>query len=361
MKRIFNAFLTLAMVITAGMTLTSCSVDDNPTTPQNSLAQQLVGEWINEYDYSGTGDILIVTIYHFYGDGTCWKELNLRQGNEVFDQTDSRYATSQSTYTIDASGRVVMTVRDADRGTEETEVLTFDGTHLSVTYVEKPIIMVRATDAQIQFYQAEADAWHGGSDDGGEGRLLSAATRADYGKVVCAAGHLHPAKTAVPDGCTAVGILGKVTEIGHGLILSLYDATPQNWFLNILNWKTEKAFAGTRLKILPDDAARGTNLTSYTTLGDIAVSNWAVAQKDDYEAIFTNLGSTTGNQNGKTYDDNVNAYITTGVGGNALSEHHYITPTKRDDSHIWYFDKRYWGSLYTGNGDPSPIRPVLGF
>ena len=47
--------------------------------------------------------------------------------------------------------------------------------------------------------------------------LLSAATTADYGKVVCAAGHLHDAKTAVPDGCTAVGILGKVTTTGHGL------------------------------------------------------------------------------------------------------------------------------------------------
>ena len=47
--------------------------------------------------------------------------------------------------------------------------------------------------------------------------LLSAATTSDYGKVVCAAGHLHDAKTAVPDGCTAVGILGKVTTTGHGL------------------------------------------------------------------------------------------------------------------------------------------------
>jgi len=55
--------------------------------------------------------------------------------------------------------------------------------------------------------------------------LLSAATTADYGKVVCAAGHLHTAKTAVPAGCTAVGILGKVTETGCGLILALKDAT----------------------------------------------------------------------------------------------------------------------------------------
>ena len=47
--------------------------------------------------------------------------------------------------------------------------------------------------------------------------LLSAATTSDYGKVVCAAGHLHDAKTAVPTGCTAVGILGKVTLVCYGV------------------------------------------------------------------------------------------------------------------------------------------------
>ena len=59
----------------------------------------------------------------------------------------------------------------------------------------------------------------------GEVRPLSTATASDYGKVVCDKGHLHPAKTAVPDGCTAVGILGKVSSTGHGLILALEDAT----------------------------------------------------------------------------------------------------------------------------------------
>jgi len=58
-------------------------------------------------------------------------------------------------------------------------------------------------------------------------KLLSAASAEDIGKVVCAAGHLHDAKTAVPAGCTAVGILGKVTETGCGLILALKDATHQ--------------------------------------------------------------------------------------------------------------------------------------
>ena len=238
MKKIFNAVLALAMVITAGMSLSSCtSNDDNPTTPQNSLAQQLVGEWINEYDYDGTGDILIVTIYHFYGDGTCWKEINLRHGNEVVDIMVSRYATSQSTYTIDASGRVAMTVKNAETDTEETEVLTFDGTHLSVTYVEKPIIMVRATDAQIRFYQAEADAWHGGSDDGGEdaedggvavGHPLSESA---VGEIVGSDGLAYAKvyRSSLPEGVSAAAMVA-YKDGTHGLAIALSDEpTKMNW------------------------------------------------------------------------------------------------------------------------------------
>ena len=192
--------------------------------------------------------------------------------------------------------------------------------------------------------------------------LLSAATTADLGKVVCAAGHLHDANTAVPDGCTAVGILGKVTETGHGLIIALQDATSQAW--NTINgWTSETTYAGTTLKVLPDDAARGTNLTSYTTLGETAVSNWAVAQKSDYEAIFTNLGSTTGDSDGKVYDANVNAFITTGVGGSALfatKEDGYWPATEYPNgSYGWCFKPDYWN--YRNKDFSIKVWPVLGF
>ena len=60
-------------------------------------------------------------------------------------------------------------------------------------------------------------------------RLLSTATAGDIGKVVCASGHLHDAKTAVPTGHTAVGILGKVSKTGHGRILALKNAMWQPW------------------------------------------------------------------------------------------------------------------------------------
>ena len=185
--------------------------------------------------------------------------------------------------------------------------------------------------------------------------LLSAATAEDLGKVVCAAGHLHDAKTAVPDGCTAVGIVGKVTETGHGLILALQDAPEQTW--NTINgWTSVTTYAGTTLKVLTD-AARGTNLTSYTALGETAVSNWAVAQKSDYEAIFQNLGTTTGNDDGKTYDANVNAYITTGVGGTAISGN-YWSATELNGDDAWDFSSR-WD--YYDKSSSSNVRPILGF
>ena len=191
----------------------------------------------------------------------------------------------------------------------------------------------------------------------GEATLLSAATAEDVGKVVCTAGHLHDAKTAVPAGCTAVGILGKVTETGHGLILALQDATAQTW--NTINGCTSvTTSAGTTLKVLPNDAARGANLTSYTVLGATAVSNWAVAQKSDYEAIFQNLGSTTGDGNGTTYDGKVNAFITTGVGGDAISGY-YWSATEKDGGNALAFISSLWGLSEKTNS--LSVRPVLGF
>ena len=188
--------------------------------------------------------------------------------------------------------------------------------------------------------------------------LLSAATTADYGMVVCSKGHLHPAKTAVPSGCTAVGILGKVTETGHGLILALQDAAWQTW--NTINdWNSVETYAGTTLKLLPNEA-RG-SLTDHVWLGGILdhimVSNWCVAQKSDYEAIFTNLGSTK-YDGGYTYDANVNAYITTGVGGTAMAAF-YWSATEDDDYVAWVFDSGYWHIYFKTNS--GSVRPVLGF
>ncbi len=120
-------------------------------------------------------------------------------------------------------------------------------------------------------------------------------------------------------------------------------------------------YAGTTLKVLPDDAARG-SLTDYIWLGGvldhILVSNWCVAQKSDYAEIFTNLGSTKSDKDGYTYDSNVNAYITTGVGGAAL-DGSYWSATEDASLTAWFFYSDWWSeNLKTVSYN---VRPVLGF
>lgn len=184
---------------------------------------------------------------------------------------------------------------------------------------------------------------------------LYAATEADHGKVVCAAGHLHPAKTIVPTGCTAVGILGKVTGTGHGLILALHKARNQSW--NTIDGWASKEYASTTLKALPDDELGRSLTNNYTRLGSTTVSGWAVAQKDDYVAIFKNLGSTKGDSKGEVYDANVNAYIT-GAGGDAITEAGW-SASGDDNDNAWYFAGEYWISNRKKNSNS--IWPVLGF
>ena len=183
---------------------------------------------------------------------------------------------------------------------------------------------------------------------------LSSATVDDLGAVVNSEGQMSVEKAAASG--TAVGIVGKVTATGQGLILALKDATSQTWE-TITGWDSFTTYAGTTLKVLPGNAARG-SLTSYTKLGSTNVSNWAVGQKSDYEAIFINLGSKKRDGDGTTYDGNVNAYITTGVGGNAISDRYWSAAASTWGG--WSFNSDYWiADLKTSIS--ASVRPVLGF
>ena len=94
--------------------------------------------------------------------------------------------------------------------------------------------------------------------------------------------------------------------------------------------------------------------------GKTAVSNWAVAQKSDYEAIFTNLGSTQSDGfNGTTYDDNVNDYITTGVDGLAILGFYWSATEESDYNESWNFYNYCWTT--NGKSTSYNVRPVLGF
>ena len=190
--------------------------------------------------------------------------------------------------------------------------------------------------------------------------LSSATAEWDLGAVACDDGYLYMEKKDVPSGKTAVGILGKVTETGHGLILALQDAPSQNWY-TINGWPSVTTFADTELKQLPEKALG--SLKIYTlfmrSLSDFnTLSSWCVAQKRDYDEIFVNLGSTDVNSNGTTYDGNVNAYITTGVGGTAMTSNNYWSATEYDVNCAWNFG---YGWYELGKGINLNVRPVLGF
>ena len=119
-------------------------------------------------------------------------------------------------------------------------------------------------------------------------------------------------------------------------------------------------FADTELKQLPNEALG--SLKSYALLmhslsDPIPVSSWCVAQKDVYSAIFQNLGSTK-YDGGYTYDANVNAYITTGVGGTAMAAF-YWSATEDDDYVAWVLYSGYWQIYFKTNS--GSVRPVLAF
>lgn len=192
-------------------------------------------------------------------------------------------------------------------------------------------------------------------------RTINNATAGDIGKVVCASGHIHPAKTAVPTSCAAIGIVGMITSQGHGFLLALRNAKEQDW--NTINAWENLNYLGVSLKIVPDSELGG--LSQFSSLPKIyfpsintSFSNWCVASREDYGEILINLGSEVGDRYYKGYDDNVNAYITTGVGGESLYRSYWTTTD--------------WGSLdallFNANGMfqsqkiySTNIRPVIGF
>ena len=244
MKKFFMWVLAATLTCGFGMTLTSCSVSDNPSTPQNPLAQQLVGEWIFEletdgiedYDFGGETETLadgatIAILYHFYDDGRCWKEINLMKDGRLVDQPVSRHATDESTYTIDANGRVVIVIKDADTGIDQTEELTFDGTRLTTQYAnaDAPITLERATDVQMLLYKTESDDWHGGSAEKKYNVVDYKPKRVDNSRwmkqlkdsrLVC--------DLSLPgshDACTAEGWINDIIGIGAEIIAKCQDLT----------------------------------------------------------------------------------------------------------------------------------------
>lgn len=154
----FWTIAAILMICGASM-LTSCSSDDDKTTDKSSaLENALVGEWISE---TVVDEYTVALIYHFYDNGFCWKEIDLMENNVLVDQSMDRNSTDGSKYSINTDGKVVINLEDS----KETDELSFDGTKLTYQYAGTTYTLVRATDAQVQLYKEESDAWHGGSDE----------------------------------------------------------------------------------------------------------------------------------------------------------------------------------------------------
>ena len=328
-----NSNLLILALLTIGMGMTSCegALDD------------ILGEWSRPTPGNvtpGTDEGEVTSI-----------EVDL-------SKIDAKYLDSEKTklqLTVGDEVTLSFTILPEEMASTEVELTATDATILSIDGLK--VKALKAGETKVTAKAGDKTAECTVTVTLAYPIALSAVT-ADYlGSVVCSDGNVYPAKTAVPSGKTAVGILGMVTTKGHGLILALQNATSQTW--NTINsWTSVTSadtYAGTTLKVLPD-GARG-SLANYTTLGDFPVSGWAVAQNSDYEAIFTNLGSTTDN-NGKTYDANVNAYITTGVGGTAISGKCW-SATEDNNSHALAFGSDYWWGTIKSSSES--IRPVLGF
>ena len=141
------------------------------------MAKALEGEWSLEQKIDGIdalGEIStlyvpedvdqIAMLYHFYNDGTGWKEFHVLYEGEVESIIVSRYE-SKFNYTVDAQGKVSVNFTDAEGiANGKHAELKFDGAKLTDKIEDIDAELQRATDVQIKKYQDEADKWHGGAE-----------------------------------------------------------------------------------------------------------------------------------------------------------------------------------------------------
>ena len=168
--------------------------------------------------------------------------------------------------------------------------------------------------------------------------------RKDYaGKVICSSGHLHPAKTAVPSGCTAAAVLGYIDDSGNCYAIALEDMEDK------YTWST----------IVPNSSYANRNRPLPGITWDVTApegASWVVATKAIYEGIFQGLGAAE-KHDGYTYDATSNAFITDGVGGTKVAGEHWSTTKYNTDG--YFFLRDGWGHRSISNS--YYVRPVLAF
>ena len=178
---------------------------------------------------------------------------------------------------------------------------------------------------------------------------INAVTSAYVGSVITSDGYVYPPKTAVPDGKTAVAVFAYIDGSSNHYAIALQDAAPATW-----NAITSDGADGNMLCAVPG---------TWTVVAPTGAS-WKVATREIYSSIFQNLGSGT-NVNGYVPDDTTNAYLTTNVGGTALSDVYWCTSQELPVGYeaIWYLTAgASWQTISKYIGDQErKVRPVLVF
>jgi len=240
------------------------------------------------------------------GDGVI--SATVTSGGSNASVTDINQNTGVVTVRGDAAGSAIIRVTVAE-GTNHMAYSANDKT-VSVTVTEYPCSLANSHVGDII------------ANDGLAYNSLSAVTSASK---------------------TAVAVVGYKSG-SSGYAIALVNSTSQTWN-EITNSGANKNVDCTLAEGKRGDVPAAPTGTT-----------WKVLNKTNYEAMFVAMGSTTGDNDGKTYDANVNNKITA-AGGTALSGNYWST-SEYNSVNGWYFYGSFWlnAGIKTNSFN---VRPVL--
>ena len=207
--------------------------------------------------------------------------------------------------------------------------------HLGMSQVEFDATVDEWDDAAA----AAGEAWLPENGEADNGVALSEAM---LGMIVASNGKAYTVDNYDESYGDKVAVVAK-----PGYAIALQDAEQQTW--------NEITDNGANMNIDCDLSASKRGSVPAAPAG----TTWKILNKANYISIFEAMGSTTGDEYGKTYDSNVNAYITAADGA-GLSGTYWSTQDNAGDT-AWGFYSAHW---YTANltyikSKSNRVRPVL--
>ena len=303
----FNASYSL---VWSGAVATSTDLETAKALAVEQFSFETTIEYDNGFTLSPGNAILNFTITGLTANADVTVNITVEESPMITNKVVTTDGSGNATFAIGVEG-----------GWNLNDIaLTVDGNAITLVNSSKPLVEGHV----YNITRSAAPAY----------KLASEATASDYGKVVCNNGHLHDAKTAVTGDCTAVAVFGYISGSDRYAI-ALQDAASATW--NAITNSGDNA---------------GTNCAWTWTVAKPDGANWYVATQPIYSGIFQALGSSN------SYNATSNAFITTNVGGTALSDS-YWTTTEYSGMHGRTFeDGRLW---QLGKSNSNKVRPVLKF